>query len=1428
VTIPLSADEARDGFDRVYALGIRQTTPDKGSELVERLLENHHYGQRGLSLLPVGTPTNNTEREASGFASRDDADASYAIERAAPLFDSGASAAEAADGLRLARAIGIQPATFEHVAHADGRDGADALLMNAVLWPATFGYALEELLARLFSMDTRDRIKAFALEHVCARGLVPGVRVGAQPYGVLPATAYSRFVPSTGNVLPQGVPQSAAERAARFNLLLRDVLLQMHADWTRIRDDNVAHAYNSGDATEAQQHFLGMLGLEPVSVGFDYRFALNCAGRNPSQSGLDFGIPKSGAGAASGVADVGPVGLLESFREVVIDALGLPPGPVLGDDGVSPPFEAVHRHLVQARGYKVRHMESPKALTGDVAGTDPSSWIGTLVATPPTALAQAARAGDSGVPRPLLFLLLRQALLVEYREAALRVLAKASMLTPRARARAGEADFFLASTLLGDAAVTRWSYLFAPLSQLDGRLDMQFPQGTNDLYPYMQSHGDAAMTAYLDNRGDNALFQGFSGHGGHQEQVAALQEHARLAGKLAGIAPARLEELFCEHVDMVSHRLDAWVSGLAHERLLEMRGAAATGVYVGAYGWVENLCPDPAHPIATGVPAALDGDVRAPIREDLENEGFVHAPSVAHATTAAILRGGYLAQASQPDVDNQMAVNLSSRRVRIALGLMDGVRAGNELGPLLGYRLERHLHDAYASAGVQLDELIAPLRRAFPASVQVDGSLGSPETAERQVVDGLALLETVNAWVRRNRSDAPAHQTLYEVLRDEGDYTGYPFDIVGRDGEQILPSTTSAADSARLDAVLGAIDAIADALDAIGDLVVGEGVHQIAQGNHARAAAVLAALTEGKAPPEPEIVDTTPRGTVVSHRLLLHVAPVDGRALSQVLVTDATKLAAARKAALPDGWKNISSTPRACAEPSLNRWLGDAIGAPDDVRLRVIDESGADVAEVTVADLDLQPIDLLAMATPGLEEGLAELSARALDTQRPADVDDEAPRQPLQVELRRDRAWGAEVKSLLELAPLLESASSLMTQSRPADAHDYLLAEAADPSTAEAPAADLDELEARARSAEAQVRDLGVRLLGLLSDGADSDPSLLEGDPHAYVKANEDVYRTVADDGTLSFTDLGGFWAKRSAFFGALVDCAAFGMAHSLPPTTFESRAQVARDLLERAQSAFADLAGRVQRIGLALDSGDPAGALRAAFGEAFAALPLFEIANGKEVAGELANEIVPDADATLDAWLAGVAAVRPAAASLADTLLLGDIYGGAARAASAFQLPAIEDEPWFGGEFPAGFEPSTDKLSVVVFGVDAMDPAGTCAGLMVDQWDEAIPDGEQTTGVAFNYDEPDSMPPQSLLLAVPPERRGAWIAEDLVQTLHDTLELAKNRAVELEHLHGSVYAQLLPAVLAEVLPDMYADTTADVAGSRAILDFGGNNPVPA
>jgi hypothetical protein len=217
--------------------------------------------------------------------------------------------------------------------------------------------------------------------------------------------------------------------------------------------------------------------------------------------------------------------------------------------------------------------------------------------------------------------------------------------------------------------------------------------------------------------------------------------------------------------------------------------------------------------------------------------------------------------------------------------------------------------------------------------------------------------------------------------------------------------------------------------------------------------------------------------------------------------------------------------------------------------------------------------------------------------------------------------------------------------------------------------------------------------------------------------------------------------------------------------------------------------------------------------------LPRATLRNRADVEAALGAK--PATATQVDGWLEGVAAVRESCAGLADMLALADAHGAAVPAGAVAQLPHVDGEPWLGDELPAGTA-AAGRLSLAVLGADALPADGAAgAALLVDEWTETLPARAETTGVTIHYDQPDSTPPQCVLLAVPAERRGRWQLGELVQTLHDTFELARSRAVELEHLQTTLYGQLLPAIGGEVVPN--AVTAMPAGDGRVILDFGAN-----
>ncbi|HKW12050.1 MAG TPA: hypothetical protein VJO33_16810, partial [Gemmatimonadaceae bacterium] len=109
------------------------------------------------------------------------------------------------------------------------------------------------------------------------------------------------------------------------------------------------------------------------------------------------------------------------------------------------------------------------------------------------------------------------------------------------------------------------------------------------------------------------------------------------------------------------------------------------------------------------------------------------------------------------------------------------------------------------------------------------------------------------------------------------------------------------------------------------------------------------------------------------------------------------------------------------------------------------------------------------------------------------------------------------------------------------------------------------------------------------------------------------------------------------------------------------------------------------------------------------------------------------------------------------------------------------------------------DTISIVQHLPQSFDASASQCGLLIDEWIESVPTREEVTGLAFNFNAPNSAPPQALLLAVTPNETGSWLWDDLVDSVLDTFRRARLRAVEPDKLGDAPgIATLLPAVIAE------------------------------
>ena len=366
----------------------------------------------------------------------------------------------------------------------------------------------------------------------------------------------------------------------------------------------------------------------------------------------------------------------------------------------------------------------------------------------------------------------------------------------------------------------------------------------------------------------------------HAEQMAlGLEGLATMLESGAVADPIdELTRLLRESLGLATHRFDAWLSSLANQRLATLRVARPSGVQVAGYGWVVNLEPDES--------AAPD------------TRGFIHAPSLDHAATAAVLRSAWLNYASGA-ADAPFGVDVSSDRVRRALWLIEGVRNGVDLAELLGARFERRLHDNGHP------ELIADVRRIV---LDATGHEGQPA---RSIVDGLALAVAY--------SESATSDPVRTAIDDwRATRPGFPND-----------------------GLTGPLRGTVGDLDSTADLLTVQAVHSVIKGNLPEAAATLSVAGAGDAGIPPLRVPEVHRSSqLISHRVVAVLPATDGSKASSLLTNASPSLARWLADLLPAPG-DIELTVTFGDEASAPVWSGSlgelGLGAIEIVALSAVD-----------------------------------------------------------------------------------------------------------------------------------------------------------------------------------------------------------------------------------------------------------------------------------------------------------------------------------------------------------------------------------------------------------------------------------------------------------------------------------------------------------
>jgi hypothetical protein len=826
------------GLDSLLVLGVATSlTGSAAAAQLAALLDAHHYTD-GLEFLPFGTPTNNTDARRAAATKDDDLhQRSFATEVA---FDP-ATLAPQSNALRVGAALGLPanaiPVVLGHIGQAGDCHEFDMRSMNVALWQVGWGYYLSNLVG-FDGTGLTPSLVAWARDHFATH-----VRAGG-PFPILRCGRQPYgLLPVTSLDLWQ--PGAGQQQALAPDLWLRGMLLELRDNIWRARLGDVFRLGRRQSPPDPDADLADVMRSDGLSNGYNTRALL---GRHYLQHLRAFlGEDLEGSGFIA-TQDALAAGLLQR--------LGIAWRPGLARAIGAETAWPVTAPLVQAGEVSPWRQLEPNYIAGLLA----LRRIDDVIAARPDPAA-------TNVGASLLQLLLRHALLREIADAAAQIAAGAP---------GGDV-----TALLRDAELVDLVTDAPPTLTWKRQLDLPAPgiAGNPTIRQFLEGLTSFATPAAVTALGD------------FRSSLAHLQT----------LDSETLQYLMQGTLDLSTHRLDAWITSFANKRLSTFSTSAGKGVYVGAYGWVENLRPAPAPVAVTPLPAGEPG----PLFAYPGDSGFIHAPSLTHATAAALLRNAHLGASGAPTPDSPFAIDLSSRRLREAERLLDGVRQGQPLGALLGYRVERLLHD------LGLDTLIAPLRGVAPlaASPLAASAAASEAIAANNVVDGLALS---GKW--------------------QGDRVG------------VLQRAAAAGATADQLAALGpALDALGDAIDGLADALTAEAAYQIARGSLSRIASTVSAVAQGDAPPpELDVAHPGRNGTPLTHRLLLLFSgsPVVG-----------------------PGWPAAASSRRARGEPMLNAWVSKLLGDASKVRCTIerLDATGAvaETRKLMVSSLGVAPLDVI-------------------------------------------------------------------------------------------------------------------------------------------------------------------------------------------------------------------------------------------------------------------------------------------------------------------------------------------------------------------------------------------------------------------------------------------------------------------------------------
>ncbi|WP_158867570.1 lipoyl domain-containing protein [Maribellus comscasis] len=808
--IKIKIDPADTKFEKVIVSGFRYDenpmTPAKG---LADLLKNHQYTE-GFSFLNYGTPTNNTENVKSGHSARNEFEVAdsykYTVEGLnLEREDETATVPNihaVTYGKYLGKGLGFEGDLLKHVQHADEIPPLLNELVQKASWFALGAQPLFMLLGNQLSNKTHEKIWQHYSKYVKTRGLYSALKIGNQPYGVLPVMNISNvFLPENRDI---------RESDKLFDKMLV-LFAQLMKRWLLMaKNHKQVPRLLGGDTPE---EILKILSMQESSGSWHIRALEYKAFKNKLYGFLQNHPSPTSINSLKGMG-----GDFENVQENVTSLAGLfnldekefsaqidqfLRAPILS-------FADGNTNLVGFEDGKaiLTDQEGKKLTTGSTdsfsfAEEDPGKFqdfINSIKNQKGNELVQYK--GDLSLFTDLFVRSYINACQLYFREIIFEPeLANELLASQRFKISSIEKPEG-SGIAKGDAVVTiegansKGVTISAPF---DGTITKILVQAGENISP-----GTPLFTLKDEIKFDK-MKASFINMG--QEIINSIQaipegKEQKEAQKIA----------IGEAVDLNSYRLDAWISSLAARKIEELRSNPnhEKGIYFGTYGWIEDLEKD-ATPVN---PESLTDIYR-------EAGGIIHTPGVAQTIASSVFKNSFLSHKDE-EQSNPFAVNLTSDRLQKGEFLLEGIRQGQQLEALLGYQLERHLHEN------NLHREIYTLREKFPLYENATGE--STGFVNLSVIDGLKAI--------KNKESLPA-------------------EINAQVKEQVKKQ----------------IEKLEDSMDASLDTLFYEAGYQVTQGNLTRAAAAIDATKGEIEPPQIESLKTKIPGTGIKHKLVMIFQP---------------------------------------------------------------------------------------------------------------------------------------------------------------------------------------------------------------------------------------------------------------------------------------------------------------------------------------------------------------------------------------------------------------------------------------------------------------------------------------------------------------------------------------------------------------------------